>query len=103
MIQTSLFLGLPVTADLERALNAVNPTALALFTQGGEDYLELHSHQEQRFLGKAIADGTDIARLHLIEANVISLLNCLLPDRAFTASSLVLVPNSVTLEMQSPL
>ena len=95
-LQRPIFLGFPVSEAMNDALKRVNPSLLALFTQGGDDYLEEYCYQEQRYLGKAIGESVDTAKLRLVEANILSLLKRLLPDYPFLASFLVLIPGAVS-------
>lgn len=91
MLQTVLFLGIPLDDTLDGALARVNPPELALFTQGGDEYLEFCEISGQRLLGKPLGDHIDMRNLELTVVNVLSLLKRLVPALFLEASALVLV------------
>ncbi len=91
MFQTSLFVLFPVSEAFEKMLQGTNPSLVAMFTQGGDDYLESVEHNGQHYLGKCAGDTADIARITLLEANIGSLLRRLVPDYPYQETPLVVL------------
>lgn len=85
-----LFLGFPIGPAFEAKLAQVNPSTLALFTQGGDTYLELCETADARYLGKDLGALSDLATLELMESNIYSLLKHLVPEYPYAHHPLVL-------------
>lgn len=76
----SLFLGFCVTREFSAALDQVNPGLKTLLLEGGEHYLQEHQMADARYLGKNLGEMTDLTELELVEKNIYSLLQRLVPS-----------------------
>ncbi len=72
-------------------LQSANPSLVALFTKGGDDYLETVEHHGQRYLGKCVGENADLARITLVEANIMSLLRRLVPDYPYQETPMLVL------------
>ncbi|MDP1835627.1 MAG: hypothetical protein Q8K75_06815 [Chlamydiales bacterium] len=91
MFEARVFLGMQVTPAFQAALNSANPTLVSLFTQGGQEYLEVYDVDGQRFLGKTLEETIDLSRVEMIHKNIISLLNRVVPNYPIDKSDLVFI------------
>jgi hypothetical protein len=95
MFEAKIFLGFPVDAVFQKALDRSNPALRDLLTKGGEEYLEVYESQDQLFLGKTLGATADLSRIELAHANIMSLLKKLVSDYPYQPSSLVLISKHV--------
>lgn len=87
-----LFLGFPIEPVYQSSLDATNPHAVSLFIRNDSDYLHEVTKKGVRYLGKKLGDFADLSHCELIEANIYSLLQKLVPDYSYDKASLVLLP-----------
>lgn len=90
-------------AAYEQKLATVNPPLLALFTSGGEEYLESREHQGRPYFGKTLGGSIDLPRLELVQGNVLSILRRLVPDYAYESVPLCVIayPTSLSSSLSS--
>lgn len=79
MGQAYLFYGFPVDKDFENKLASVNPYQLSHFIKNDSDYLHEVWYDGHRYLGKKLAETACVASLELLESNIFSLIQKLLP------------------------
>jgi hypothetical protein len=80
MFKKSLFLGVPIDHTLKIELSCVSPEIRKLFIQeGNPSYLQEAKFENQFYVGKHVAEGADFSSLELLESNILSLLNKLVP------------------------
>ncbi len=91
MYQASLFLGFPLTPDFEERLSKVRPQLLKLRMSGKEGLQEIE-YKGTRYLGKNVRDLIEAETLKLLEMNVYSLLQQLVPGYSLEPDALVLLP-----------
>jgi hypothetical protein len=77
-----LFLGFPVNTDFENKLIDLNPHFVSAYIRDDDLYLQETISNDIRYLGKCIPENvvTDILQLELLESNIYSILNKLLPN-----------------------
>lgn len=77
-----LFLGFPVNADYENELAEMNPHFVSAYIREDDLYLQETISKDIRYLGKYIPENVvmDILQLELLESNIYSILNKLLPN-----------------------
>lgn len=80
MLTLALFLGLPITAPIEDALATINPELRHLFiSDHPESYLKEVTFEGGLYLGKVLGEKVTLDELQLLEQNILSILNKLLP------------------------
>lgn len=90
LIDSTLFLGLPVDSSLALSIGKINPQLLSLFLHSGEDYLQEVTFQGTRYIGKFVQNEEPLIQLELLEANIFSLLKKLIPNHPYENSHLIL-------------
>lgn len=88
--QPCIFLGFPLKEPFIQKLNSVSPGIRDLFICPGSDYLQEMVYKEERYLGKFIRSGVDLAALEMVEANIYSILHKLVPDYSYAECPLFL-------------
>lgn len=88
-----LFLGLPVTAKLEAELQKANPNIKKIFICNQGDYLHQVTYQGTSYLGKQAGAMTSLQELELLQANIWSLLDKVLPKQTDRLPQLMLILN----------
>jgi hypothetical protein len=85
-----LFLGLPITPLFSKILDTANPNTIKFFISENEDsYLKEVTFEQNRYIGKFLGETVTIFELHLLEKNIYSILNKMIPDYPFDLTSLV--------------
>lgn len=92
MQEASLFFGFPINGLYATALAAVNEKVYRMFVGNNGSYLEEIDYKSQRYLGKSLPTLVDSAELELLQLNIYSLLKKLVPDFAYEATPLHLLP-----------
>lgn len=87
----SLFLGFLVDREFTERLKGTRPSVVELFTRGGEDYLESHFFNDQKYLGKRLGSLTDLSTLEATEKNIESLIQRMAPRESIPIPSLVIL------------
>lgn len=85
-----LFLGFPLESSFIQELNAVNPNIKSLYIQEGSEYLQQITHEGQAYLGKVIDKMVNTESLELYEANILSLIQKIVPNYPYSGLTLVL-------------
>lgn len=80
LLDVQLFIGLELTPDLRRALSRADSKLVDYFIDNGQDYLTRVSLDSRRFLAKPVDKLTQMEQLELMENNLRSLCQRLLPD-----------------------
>lgn len=88
----TLFLGFPVTPDLQAGLSKVDPEERSFFVNSSGDYLAQAEYQGMTYLGKKVGASLLLDDLPLLEAHLASLLHRLVPDYSYGPDALVLLP-----------
>lgn len=96
MFEASLFLGIPLSSEMQTALAELNPQLRDTFLQGGDNYLSLFTIEQKEYLGKQLGSISDTSRILLLKENVISLVKRLLPDCSISSESLTLLSQSAS-------
>jgi hypothetical protein len=89
-MQSTLFAGLLVSADLQIHLNQADTNLKAAFLQSS-DYLQFITYQDQLYIGKQMGDLLAVAELENVHLHLSSLLKRLLADYSYDPYSLVLI------------
>lgn len=92
MYNAQLFLGIPLAGGLQAALAQADESLVSAFVNDHGEYLQEVSHGGQRYLGKFGGDVCDVDQLALLQANIYSMLDKLLPSAACRKIPLVLFP-----------
>ena len=80
MYQVTLFLGFPVDPPFASSLAALDPATVGLFIDDKEqNYLCSLDFEGKRYLGKYAGDLSTLTDLELLQNNIYSLLNRLVP------------------------
>lgn len=90
MFDRELFFGFPLDPIYIKKLEKINPYLYSQFIGDSEEYLKEVNAEGLRYLGKNLGKITSIAKLELIEANIYSLLERLVPDYPYNETSLYL-------------
>lgn len=85
MITPALFFGFPIDHTLEAKLNDANPHRVDMFINNKSDYLHRLEDSSTIYLGKFIGESTDLKALKLLEANIKSLLQMIIPGETLQA------------------
>lgn len=96
MTELQLFLGLQVSHRLEDALNQKDDFLISSLIGDSSHSLKRIQQGKEFYLGKFIGDIGRLPDLVLLEKNIFSILNKLLPDYNFTDDPLILltIPNT---------
>lgn len=92
MFERKLFLGFHVDSRYQAALLLANKQLLTYFISPNSQYLQEYFHQNQRYIGKFLASPTETGQLELVNSNIYSLLDRLVPDYPYAESPLWLFP-----------
>lgn len=92
-MQHSLFLGYPLSAEQQAALQHIPPARLDLFINRDPAYLQKKSHNGQLFLGKSLDKHVSLQEIDLLSLNIHSLLKAVLTPQYFVAKSCILFPS----------
>lgn len=80
MLNVSLFLGMPVDESYAKALKEIDPEVFKLFiSDQKESYLNQVVTNDIRYIGKFLEETPSVTELELLEKNIYSILNKLLP------------------------
>jgi hypothetical protein len=91
MLETQLFLGLPLSDSFLLQLRSLPDSLRELFIQvHSSEYLQEIEHEELGYLGKFLGPSISLSSLELIENNVISLLRKLVPNFPYEENPLLL-------------
>lgn len=91
MLTVSLFLGFPIDAFYAAAFEKIDPQVLKLFIGTGEQcYLNEVTFEGIRYVGKFAGDLCSIPDLELLEKNIYSILNKIVPHHPSEGVPLVL-------------
>lgn len=83
VLNVSLFLGLPVDAAYEKALAKIDPQVRELFISNAkESYLNQVTVDDVCYLGKFLGDIAYVPELELLEKNIYSILNKMIPNHS---------------------
>lgn len=90
LLEAFLFLGIPLDSDLQKELDQIDPSLLALFLkEDDEEYLSLKEIDKIKYLGKKVDKIIDMKKLVMVEKHLNSLLSKILPDRAWPSFTLI--------------
>lgn len=90
-LEPSLFLAFPVSHELEQTFAKTNPELLAVFTKGGDSYLEERRVGRMRYLGKALGSVASLSTIELAQENIYSLLERIHPEFPYRRQPLILM------------
>jgi hypothetical protein len=90
-VESSLFLGLRLSGVTQHLLNQMNSRQRKVFINNEGPYLRAVLHEEYLYLGKYAGDKADLAKLKLLESNIYSILNKLIPNFSFQQHPLELL------------
>lgn len=74
-----LFYGFQMDKDFENRLASVNPYQLSYFIKNDSDYLHEVWYEGKKYLGKRLEETASVHSLELLESNIFSLVQKLLP------------------------
>ena len=99
MFDVTLFLGFQVTDDYAAALAKIDPNVINLFIRKDDDcYLTEIMFDGCRYVGKFTTEVSRLSHLKLLEVNVYSLLEKIVPLFPYTMTSLYLIPVRTPIE-----
>lgn len=87
-----IFLGFCVSPSYNECLNRLSSTVRSLFIQNNAEYLQQIDFDGLTYLGKPLGPLVDMQSLELFEANIYSLLRCLVADHVYEKYPLILLP-----------
>ena len=91
VFSANLFLGFCVTASYAEALTKIAPQMLQLFiSENEESHLKEVTFEKVRYFGKFVGEITTLQELHLLEKNIYSILNKIVPNQSCEDVPLVL-------------
>jgi hypothetical protein len=90
MFQTELFIGFPVDDSLQKGLNRMRPEVADYWINNQKDYLHKAEMENQLFIGKYLEECETTNRLNLVETNIVSLIQKLVPGWTPDAQAAVL-------------
>lgn len=92
LIQSSLFLGFPITPLFREALQRNKAEVLSFFIHPGGDYLQEIQYQGMDYLGKWVENPSTLHQISLLEEHILSLLKKLVVEYPYQNESLNLFP-----------
>lgn len=95
MSEVKLFLGYAIDRQFADLLAETKPQFAALFINAEENSLCEVQHNGIYYLGKFPPQNCDLSMLHLLEDNIYSLLNKLIPEYPFQKVPLLIFPISI--------
>lgn len=90
--ESHLFFGIEVDKLFKESLKKVDPNIKSFFIQKNSTYLQEYMHEGVLYLGKFIDASTTLQNLDLLEANIYSLLEKIVPNYPYEKAQLVLLP-----------
>jgi 5-methylcytosine-specific restriction endonuclease McrA len=94
LLDIQLFLGFAVDDLFQQKLDLVNAHLKEYFIKAESDYLHPLSHQGKSFLGKFVGVSEQLDNLKLLEQNIHSIAQKLVPGYNFEHNPLVLIAAS---------
>jgi hypothetical protein len=94
-LRVELFFGIPLEDQVAEHLALVDKSLLRIFLSENGDYLRQVDYNGRQYLGKLAGDVCDLSSLELLQTNIHSLLNKLLPMSAYQKIPLELFPIAV--------
>jgi hypothetical protein len=91
MFDYHLFLGLPLHLEFAKELQTIPISLRSSFIQDHPDYLQMIEHNGVTYLGKRIGTLLPLNSLELLEANIYSLLKCLVAHYTLKKDELRLI------------
>lgn len=88
---TQLFLGFPVDKALSKKLEKVDRTLISTYIRQDDLYLQELMDAHERYLGKYITGAIDLPELELLQSNIYSLLNKILPGHPYQEQELIIL------------
>ena len=91
MFSLSLFLGFPVSASYSEALAKIDPQIIKMFISDNEDsYLNEVTFEGTQYIGKYVGEVAALSELELLQQNIYSILNKMIPNHTCESVPLVL-------------
>lgn len=91
MFSVSLFLGFPVNTTYSAALAEIDPLIIKMFISDSEEsYLNEVIFEGTRYFGKYVGEVAVVSELELLQQNIYSILNKLIPNQKCESVPLVL-------------
>lgn len=92
MFSVSLFLGFPVSASYSEALRKIDPQIMKMFVSDNEDsYLSEITFENILYIGKYVGEVITVSELELLQQNIYSILNKMIPNHMCLNVPLVLL------------
>jgi hypothetical protein len=88
MFDLKLFFGIVIDQEMKAHLEEVSPFLKNALIQNNEDYLQEITFENVTYLGKNLGKFINAQNLDMVEKNIISLLQKLLPNYPFTPLTL---------------
>lgn len=91
MFSVSLFIGFPVSPSYSEALAEIDPQIIKMFISDHEDsYLNEVAFEGTRYLGKYAGEAPSVSELEMLQKNIYSILNKMIPNHTCESIPLVL-------------
>ncbi|NGX57783.1 MAG: hypothetical protein K940chlam3_00678 [Chlamydiae bacterium] len=90
--KVDLFLGYPVSQELAALIDSIPADRRDLYIQSTGEYLTEIQIDNHRYLGKSCGNLSELENLTLLEENIYTLLEKVVPDFPYTETPLTLFP-----------
>ncbi len=91
MFSASLFLGFPLSASSSQALAQINPQLMKMYISDQEDsYLNEVTFEGATYIGKYVGEIATVSELELLQQNIYSILNKMIPNHTCESVPLIL-------------